>query len=860
MIPAAAPLSPDVSREALLAIAGIGAWSLEMPGGTPWWSEVTRRIHDVGPEYVPTLEEALAFYPAEARAMLERAIADAMTAQTGWDLELPFVSARNVRRWVRARGRVVADGGVPCRLVGTFEDITDRRLRAIEHERLTLVVNQMTNAAILTDRDGFTQWVNPAFTRLTGYAAADLIGRKPGWVLQGPETDKATIARIGDALRAAETIETELLNYRRDGTPYWIAMTITPVRLAGDEVSGFIAIESDVTARREAEAEAAAEIRRRADAETLLRDILDCLPSGVIAYDSDNRLLLANRAYLDLYPGLNDQLAPGTTLRALMQAGIDRNLYGREITADAPEAEKQAWLDARMADILSTSNSRAFQAPDGRWIQGRERRSSSGTLVCVRTDITRLKEAEQSSRRRAEEDELTGLANRAVLFTALAGHMRGRRTGDREGLCLITFDLDHFKAINDSLGHQAGDLLLREVAKRIMSILRPTDTAARLGGDEFALILPGLATVEAASRFIDRLVAAVSRPARIAGRDVMPSLSLGAAFFPDDADTADALYRCADAALYEAKRQGRARWAMFDAQLLEALKRSTSLADALRQALADNAISIALQPQRCMRTCRHVGFEALARWQLAGQPVSPAEFVAVAEERGLIIPLGVAVIRASLAAMRRMLDAGLAPGRVAVNVSCAQLLAPDFVSTLVAFCAEAGVAPAHVEIEVTETVLLDRSADRIASVLAELRALGVAIALDDFGTGYASLSHLQRFPVQRLKIDRSFVTAAGTTASGDALIARTVISLAKGLGMQTVAEGIETDAQMAYFAAQGCEYAQGYAISPPLGVEDAIAWLTAQQRPVPAAPAKPARVAGRAASMPRRRTARGPAE
>lgn len=571
-----AAASAHLSSETLLAVAGIGAWSLDMPDGVLWWSDATRAIHGVGRDFVPTLEAALAFDPAEARAVLEPAIATAIDTDAGWDLELPFVTARAETRWVRARGQVAPSEAGRSRLVGTFEDITDRRLRAIERERLMLVVSQMTNAAVLTDRDGLTEWVNPAFARLTGYSLEALVGRKPGAALQGPGTDPAAVARIGAALRAAEPVEAELLNYRSDGTPYWIARTITPVRLAGGGVNGFIAIESDVTARRGAEAEATAEMRRRGETETLLRDILDSLPSGVLAYDADDRLLLANRAYLDIYPGLRDHLVPGATMRGIMQAGIAGGLYAGAIPPDAPAAARQAWLDARVAKIRGAGESRAFQTTDGRWVQGPERCSAAGTLVCVRTDITRLKEAERQSRQQAEEDGLTGLANRSVLFATLAGHIGGRRDGDADGLCLLTFDLDHFKAVNDSLGHEAGDQLLREVARRIAGVGRPTDTVARLGGGEFALILPGLASVAAAARFIDRLVAAVSRPVSIAGREVVPSLSLGAAFFPADATTAEALYRSADAALYEAKRQGRARWACFDARLLEVQQRRSA--------------------------------------------------------------------------------------------------------------------------------------------------------------------------------------------------------------------------------------------------------------------------------------------
>jgi len=818
------------TSELMLEIAGVGAWCLELRDGRVQefrWSRLTRAIHEVEPDYTPTLEDALAFYPPEARAVLEPAIAEAMRTGAGWDLELPFVTARGRRRWVRARGRVLAREGDLVRLAGTFEDITERRQLAEEHERLALVVTKMRNAAILTDAEGRTVWVNDAFTRLTGYGLEDLLGRKPGAVLQGPETDRVETARVGAALRAGERIESELLNYRRDGSAYWISMTITPVLDEAGRITAFIAIETDVTARRAAEAEAAAEMRRRGEAEALLRDVLDAIPSAVIAYDRDERFLLANSAYAELYPPLVPHLVPGTTLTRLLEAGLAAGLYAREIAPDAPERDRRAWLERRAADIRSTRRSRVFQNVDGRWLQGRERRSPSGNLVCVRTDITRLKEAQEELRRTAETDALTGLANRAVLFARLARQLEARRSRDQGGL-LVTFDLDHFKAINDSLGHEAGDLLLRKVARRLSALVRADDTVARLGGDEFALLLPGLRSTGEAERFLARLVARVRQPVRLAGREVTPSLSLGAAFFPGDADTAEALYRSADAALYEAKRQGRGRWAFFDRALDAELRRRAGLAEALRAALADGGIGIALQPQVRLADGAHVGFEALARWRRDGDPVPPSEFIPVAEEEGLIIPLGAAVLRAALAALAGMLARGLEPGRVAVNVASAQLLAPDFVATVARLCREAGVSPARLELEVTETVLLDRSASRIAEVLAGLRGLGVEIALDDFGTGYASLAHLQRFPVQRLKIDRRFVSAIDGV-SREAKIAATVIGLARGLGLETVAEGIETGAQHAWLLAQGCTIGQGYLYGRPLSVEAAAEALAAGQ-------------------------------
>jgi diguanylate cyclase (GGDEF)-like protein/PAS domain S-box-containing protein len=828
------------SAELFLEIAGVGGWELELEGGRARflrWSRLTKAIHEVGEDFVPTLETALAFYPPEARAVLEPAIAAAIDTGAPWDLELPFVTARGRPIWVRARGRVVERNGARVRLAGTFEDITARRQKALEHERLALVVSQMTNAAILTDAEGRTVWVNDAFVSLTSYTLEDLAGRKPGEVLQGPRTDRAEVARISAALRAAERVEAELLNYRRDGTPYWIGMTITPVRDASGALTGFIAIETDVTARRAAEAEAAAEMHCRREAEALLRDVLDAIPCGVIAYNREDRFLLANRAYAALYPELVPHLVRGRALTEILWAGVEAGLYVRELPADAPAEEKRAWVERRAAEIRSARRSRVFQTADGRWLQGREGRSPSGNLVCVRTDITRLKRAEEEITLRAETDPLTGLANRTVLFARLAHAFETRRARDRGGL-LVIFDLDHFKDINDSLGHQAGDTLLRKLGRRLGAAVRAEDTAARLGGDEFALILPGLVSLAEAERFLARLVARLSRAMTLSGHKIAPALSLGCAFYPGDAGSPEELYRAADAALYEAKRQGRGRWTFFDRALEAETRRRRTLSEALRRALEEERIEIALQPQVRLADGGHVGFEALVRWSRDGVPVPPSEFVPIAEETGLIVLLGSRVLRAALAAIGAMLARGLEPGRLAVNVSSPQLTDPGFVRMVKRLCREARVSPARLEIEVTETVLLDRSAARIAEVLAELRALGATIALDDFGTGYASLAHLQRFPVQRLKIDKSFIAAIDRDGR-EAKIAATVIGLARGLGMEAVAEGVETARQRDWLEAQGCAIGQGYFFAPPLSVEAAAEALARRWTPGPRAAVVP---------------------
>ena len=557
------------------------------------------------------------------------------------------------------------------------------------------------------------------------------------------------------------------------------------------------------------------------EAQTLLRELTDASPNAIIAYDREERLIFFNPAYLFLFSRMAAVTRIGAGLEEMLRHGIAQGQFPDAGTK--PETQ-WAWLARHLAEHREPGPSRELALPEGRWVQLRERRSASGHLVCIHSDITRLKTAEESARRQAEEDPLTGLCNRAVLFRKLAGLQLGQRGRDPRTACLILFDLDHFKVTNDSLGRSAGDALLREIGQRGLSLLRGGDTFARLGGDEFAILLHGIGTAAQALSFMGRLRARLEQPLAHDGAIVTPSLSIGASLFPEDAEDAETLFRCADTALYQAKRQGRHCHSFFDRSIAEMLERKARLADQLRRAIAEDDIQVAFQPQASTRDRQHRGFEALARWSGAGQPVPPSEFIPVAEEMGLIAPLGRLVLRRALGAMREFLRLGLEPGRVAVNVATAQLLSADFPREVRQELEAHGLGAEHLEIELTETSLLDRSTDRIVQVLREFNAMGVTIALDDFGTGYASLSHLTQFPVHRLKIDRRFVRDIEESGSPSP-IARTVIGLAHGLGLEAVAEGVETEAQLAYLDEHGCDLVQGYLIGQPLGFEQAVAYL-----------------------------------
>jgi len=812
------PSRRDLSE--MLDCSGLGAWRVELGAQTVEWCPRTRAIHEVDDAFTPTIETAIAFYAEEARPIIRKAVEAAIADGTPWDLRLPFVTARGRRLIVRARGMAVRRRGRVVRLVGTFEDVTQASAAALEHARLALVVRQMTNPVIITDAAGLTVWVNPAFERLTGYSLAELVGRTPGSVLQGPGTDPATVAEMRAAIRAGRGFAVEIVNHTRTGEPYWIAIQTTPLTDETGRLTGFVAIETDITERRRAEEAMQAEVARRETAERTFGEVLDALPSGVIVFDPNERLRFVNRAYRDLFPKLAPLLRPGQTIEEVLSHGIAAGQYAPEIGPDASAEEIARWTTDLAARIRSAGQSREIPLPDGRWLQARERRSPSGMLICVRTDITRLKQAEGEARRQAETDPLTGLPNRRCLMARLE---RAIAQGHSRHVGLLLLDLDQFKSVNDAHGHLVGDALLREIAIRLQESLGEGEVAARLGGDEFAVMLPGVGGRRGLLKAINRVRSALSAKIDLRGLVLRPGLSIGGALWPEDAQDAPALLRAADVALGEAKRTGSDRSVVFDPKLTATLARRSGLGERLRRALEEDRITIVLQPQVAAADRRHLGFEVLARWSDRGTSISPAEFVPLAEELGLGVELGRAVMRKAFAAQRRMRDAGLRPGVLAINVSTPQLLSGAFLEETFGLLAAHDLVPGEIEFEVTETVLFDRAGQRIETVLQRLHTAGFRLALDDFGTGYASLSHLSRFPVQRVKIDRSFIS--GAPGGGLGPIARAVIQLGRELRLETLAEGVETEDQRADLLAAGCDAIQGYLIAPPLPVDEAIAFL-----------------------------------
>ncbi|NBN63563.1 putative bifunctional diguanylate cyclase/phosphodiesterase [Pannonibacter tanglangensis] len=669
-------------------------------------------------------------------------------------------------------------------------------------------MDDLPHGVWVVDRSGCYIYQNRADREAFG----DLRGSRPdqSWI---PGDQACEWLRAHDRALAGETVRYTRKVATRQGLSYFDT-TLVPVQQKGRIVAALgLAINNDpwVAAQREAE-----------DARALLDDVIETIPDAIAAYDANDRLILFNAAYKKLYALSSPAIRIGARFEDILRYGLAAGQY---LDAGETSEDHEEWLRRRLSAHLSPPPTALIQQlPNGRWLHVRERCSASGNIVGVRTDVTALKEAEAVIRRTAETDALTGLANRALMLDALNTVLRGQRTGDRSG-ALFMLDIDHFKTINDTLGHAAGDQVLRTMADRLRKALRAEDTIARLGGDEFAVLATGFAQEDACAVVARNLHRALTEEINIQGRLLRPGVSMGIALFPRDGMTATDLFKNADTALYRTKENGRNGWTLFNQDLGERLRRRAQMREDLADAMMLGTIGTAFQPVIDVRSGAHVGFEALARWTCNGTPVSPAEFVAVAEDAGMGLALGQAILDRTCAKLAGLIAEGLDPGFAAVNLETTQLKCTSFPDMLMETLGRFGLRPAHIELEITENTLLDRSIDQITRTLHDLRDLGFRFILDDFGTGYASLTHLKQFPVSGIKIDRSFIMNI-QDGGQDAVIVRAMVELAHGLGMSVVAEGVETAEQYAFLRSIGCDLAQGYHICRPTMDPDAIhAWL-----------------------------------
>ena len=474
--------------------------------------------------------------------------------------------------------------------------------------------------------------------------------------------------------------------------------------------------------------------------------------------------------------------------------------------------------------------------PDGerRWLEIRvklitDAAGKPSRIDGVATDITARKQYEASIEFLATHDALTRLPNRALLADRLHQALAHARRSDR-ALALLFLDLDRFKDVNDSFGHAFGDSLLRAVSARLQACVRRGDTVARQGGDEFLILLSDLEKMANVEQVALKIQREFSLPFLIEGHELFMSGSMGASVFPEDGEDMESLLKHADTAMYRAKEEGGNGFRFYSHEMSQRAIERVGLENALRRALEQQQLALWYQPKLALRGGTLLGAEALLRWQHPQLgPMLPGRFIALAEEIGLIEAIGYWVLKTACRQTRRWLDAGLQPGPIAVNLSVRQLRSPTLVDTVAEILAACGLEGHFLELEVTETMLMEEP-ESVIPILTGLKQLGVKLALDDFGTGYSSLSYLKRFPFDHLKIDRSFVGDISTD-SNDTVIVQSIISLGHSLGLKVIAEGVETAEQLRFLKQHHCDAIQGYHVTEPLPEADFTRWLLGRQLP-----------------------------
>ena len=553
-----------------------------------------------------------------------------------------------------------------------------------------------------------------------------------------------------------------------------------------------------------------------AQSKVMLDQALESMVSGFVLLDQQHRVLHWNRRFEEIFPWVAGIMAPQLPFRRILEKTV------RHYLPQASEAEMLQWVELRLARQRVIDGVHEQEQPDGRCIQIVERPTPEGGLVITYHDVTALRRANAEIESLAFYDPLTGLPNRRLLLDRLGqASVLAQRSGQLGALLFL--DLDHFKALNDTLGHEVGDELLQQVAQRLRACVRVADTVARLGGDEFVVMLNELSSsteeaAQLAQRIGEKILHGLSQPYVLKGHAHQSGCSIGATLFGGSLQTATELLKQADIAMYQVKARRGNGLCFFDPRMQVAINDRAQLEADLREALAQGQFALHYQPQFTPEGCI-VGAEVLLRWQHPERGmVSPAQFIAVAEESDLILHIGQWVLRTAcqqLALWQQ--DPRSSHLQLSVNVSARQFRQPEFVRQVTEIIQETGVRSHLLTLELTESLVLDNVDDAIEK-MHQLRTKGVRFSVDDFGTGYSSLAYLTRLPLDQLKIDQSFVRNLGARATDDVIV-QTIIGMARNLELEVIAEGVETQEQKDFLVRHGCDLYQGYLLGRPMPVD-----------------------------------------
>ena len=685
-------------------------------------------------------------------------------------------------------------------LIHALRDLRSEREALIRSEaRQRAMTAALGEGLFVLDREGRLVFMNPEAERLLGWREEELLGEVIHGRVHRPDeahtSDDCPLLRVSSEGGINRSDDDCFV--RRDGSLLHVAHVTTPIIQEG-QIAGSVTAFQDITERRQAEEQ----IR-------LSAKVFESTGEGIMITDANNRIVMVNKAFTSI-TGYTPEQVQGRS-PAILSSGLHDDDFFHELYGALDR-------DGHWQGEITNRRRNGQSYPQ--WLSISVIRDADGGVthhVAILSDLSERKAAEARIRHLAEHDALTGLPNRVLVQDRLQQALvQAAHHGER--LAVLSIDLDNFKSINDSLGYHSGDALLRAVAHRIRGCLREGDTCARQGGDEYLVLMPTIEGAETAGQMAFRLIEVLTRPYFIDQNEVSVTPSIGIAIFPDDGHEMDQLLKDADAALHHAKQSGRNNYQFFTSDMNVRAFERLSMENNLRHALRRNEFTLYYQPQVDLASGAICGAEALLRWNHPDMGlVSPLQFIPIAEQTGLIIPIGEWVLAEACRQGRLWQEEGLPPIRLSVNLSAVQFRQRDIDTVLTRIVQESGFDPAMLEFELTESAVMNNP-DAAVDVLRRLKEMGVRLAIDDFGVGYSSLSYLKRFPIDTLKIDKSFVSDIRVD-SNDTAIAAAIIGMAHNLHLDVVAEGVEKAEQIAFLCEHACDILQGYYFSRPVTAE-----------------------------------------
>ena len=657
-------------------------------------------------------------------------------------------------------------------------------------------------AIYMLDPEGRVANWNEGAERHKGYTAQEIVGQHFGRFYGAQDRAAGLPERALRLAREEGKYESEGWRYKKNGDRFWAHVVMDPIYDSGGALVGYATITKDVT-KEKADADRLAEVTKNLDL------ALENMSQGLCLFDKDERLLLANRRYSEIFRFAEGRIRPGMTLREIIEQGV-ADVY---VDPDIWQPKARAMYARRRAAIQSDDGGVIVEKlSSGISVQMRYRRLPDGAWVATYEDISERLRSEEQISFLARHDSLTGLPNRASFNNRLEADLdSARRSGGM--VAAIGIDLDKFKEINDTRGHAAGDEVLVTLSKRMQACLEADETVARFGGDEFAAAKRFEDMADLAD-FLQRLEACLNAEIHIDGYDIKPGASLGVAIYPQDADNLEALLNNADLAMYRAKDALTETVCFYEVSMDEAARSRRLIANDLWQAVERKELQLHYQVQKAVHSGETIGYEVLLRWHHPVRgTIPPSEFIPIAEACGAILPIGEWVLREAC----REAATWDNDRKIAVNLSPVQLGNADVADLVHRVLLETGLSPRRLELEITESTIIGDK-ERALQTLRRIKAFGVTIAIDDFGTGYSSLETLRAFPFDKIKLDRSFMSEVEASPEAKAII-RAILALGRTLRVPVLAEGVETRSQLDILLDEGCDEAQGYFLGRPVPVE-----------------------------------------